>query len=131
MWPVFLLASPSGIKLGIRDFNMVASVALYSAICYARGSFGNGKDYLVKLSAIVGYSGWLPCSKLLEGTKKAADRYTKEAAQKLKEFGFQDLTVKLYNHSGHFPYVGLQQAQIIRKWIADKMEIGSIWVIRN
>lgn len=67
-----LVGKPSGIKLGIGDFNMVASVALYSAICYARGSFGNGKDYPVKLSAIVGYSGWLPCSKLLEGTEKAA-----------------------------------------------------------
>lgn len=49
----------------------------------------------------------------------------------MKEFGFQNLTVKLYNHSGHFLYVGLQQAQTIRKWITDKMEIGTIWVIRN
>ncbi|KAG5582096.1 hypothetical protein H5410_052723, partial [Solanum commersonii] len=129
-----LVGKPSDIKLGIGDFNMAASVALYSAICYARGSFVNGKDYLVKLCAIVGYSGWLPCSKLLEGTEKVVG-----PTRSLPIFlsmpkmmvSFQIGSVKLYNHSGHFPYMGLQQAQTIRKWITDKMEIGSIWVIRN
>lgn len=52
---------------------MGTSVTLYSAICYARESFKNVKDYPVKLSAIVGYSGWLLCSKLPEGIEKAAD----------------------------------------------------------
>lgn len=42
---------------------MGAATALYSATCFAHGKYGNGNPYPAKLSAVVGLSGWLPCSK--------------------------------------------------------------------
>ena len=43
---------------------MGAATALYSATCHAVGKYGNGNPYPTNLSAVVGLSGWLPCSKL-------------------------------------------------------------------
>lgn len=51
------------VKLGVGGFSMGAATALYSATCRVLGQYGNGNPYLVNLSAIVGLSGWLPCSR--------------------------------------------------------------------
>ena len=42
---------------------MGAAVAVYSATCRVLGQYVNGNPYQVTLSAIVGLSGWLPCSR--------------------------------------------------------------------
>lgn len=42
---------------------MGAATALYSATCFVHGKYGNGNPYAAKLSAVIGLSGWLPCSK--------------------------------------------------------------------
>ena len=42
---------------------MGAATALYSATCHVLGQYGNGNLYPVNLSAVVGLSGWLPCSR--------------------------------------------------------------------
>ena len=51
------------VKLGIGGFSMGAATALYSATCHILGKYGNGNLYPVNLSAVVGLSGWLPCSR--------------------------------------------------------------------
>jgi hypothetical protein len=51
------------VKLGVGGFSMGAATALYSAMCLVSGNYGNGNLYPVNLSAIVGLSGWLPCSR--------------------------------------------------------------------
>ncbi|WVZ20899.1 hypothetical protein V8G54_008221 [Vigna mungo] len=45
------------------DSGMGAATALYSASCFTAGKYGNGTAYPANLSAAVGLSGWLPCSK--------------------------------------------------------------------
>lgn len=57
------VASPVTVKLGVGGFSMGAAIALYSATCCAHGKYGNGNAYQVNLSAVVGLSGWLPCSR--------------------------------------------------------------------
>ncbi|WRX31606.1 Phospholipase/carboxylesterase/thioesterase - like 3 [Theobroma cacao] len=57
-----LSTEPANIKLGIGGFSMGAATALYSATCHILGKYGNGNLYPVNLSAVVGLSGWLPCS---------------------------------------------------------------------
>lgn len=42
---------------------MGAAAALYSATCFASGTYNSGNPYPINLSAIVGLSGWLPCSR--------------------------------------------------------------------
>ena len=42
---------------------MGAATALYSATCCAHGKYGNGNTYSLNLSAVIGLSGWLPCSR--------------------------------------------------------------------
>lgn len=44
---------------------MGAATSLYSATCFTHGKYGNGNPYPANLSAVVGLSGWLPCSKLV------------------------------------------------------------------
>lgn len=51
------------VKLGVGGFSMGAATALYSAISYVQGKYENGNTYPANLSAVVGLSGWLPCSK--------------------------------------------------------------------
>lgn len=51
------------VKLGVGGFSMGAATALYSATCHILGQYGNGNLYPVNLSAVVGLSGWLPCSR--------------------------------------------------------------------
>lgn len=42
---------------------MGAATALHSAMCFVSGNYANGNLYQVNLSAIVGLSGWLSCSR--------------------------------------------------------------------
>lgn len=42
---------------------MGAAAALYSATCFASGTYSSGNPYPINLTAIVGLSGWLPCSR--------------------------------------------------------------------
>lgn len=51
------------VKLGVGGFSMGAATALYSASCFTAGKYGNGNAYPANISAAVGLSGWLPCSK--------------------------------------------------------------------
>ncbi|MBA0690259.1 hypothetical protein Golax_006947 [Gossypium laxum] len=56
---------------------MGAATSLYSATCFTHGKYENGNPYPAKLSAVVGLSGWLPCSKTLKnkiGQDEAARR---------------------------------------------------------
>ncbi|XP_075652415.1 uncharacterized protein LOC142622770 isoform X2 [Castanea sativa] len=55
----------NSVKLGVGGFSMDAATALYSAICLVSGNYGKGNLYSVNLSAIVGQSVWLPCSRNL------------------------------------------------------------------
>ncbi|KAM4122799.1 hypothetical protein ACJW30_01G110800 [Castanea mollissima] len=55
----------NSVKLGVGGFSMDAATALYSPICLVSGNYGKGNLYSVNLSAIVGLSGWLPCSRNL------------------------------------------------------------------
>ncbi|KAF8376654.1 hypothetical protein HHK36_031676 [Tetracentron sinense] len=114
------------IKLGIGGFSMGAATALYSATCSAQGKYGNGSPYQVNLSAIVGLSGWLPCSRSLrnkiEGSHEAARhaaslpillchgkgddvvvyKHGEKSAQALSSTGFRNLTFKTYDGLGHY-----------------------------
>ncbi|XP_043701473.1 acyl-protein thioesterase 2-like isoform X3 [Telopea speciosissima] len=121
-----LSTEPADIKLGIGGFSMGAATALYSATCYIQGKYGNGNPYPVNLSAVVGLSGWLPCSRSLsnkiEGSHEAARRasslplllchgrvddvvlykYGEKSAQALNTTGFRNLMFRTYNGLGHY-----------------------------
>ncbi|XP_042510208.1 acyl-protein thioesterase 2-like isoform X1 [Macadamia integrifolia] len=121
-----LSTEPADIKLGIGGFSMGAATALYSATCYIQGKYGNGNPYPVNLSAVVGLSGWLPCSRSLrnkiEGSHEAARRasslplllchgraddvvlykYGEKSAEALATTGFRNLTFRAYNGLGHY-----------------------------
>ena len=62
---VLIVALPITVKLGVGGFSMGAATSLYSATCFTHGKYGNGNLYPANLSAVVGLSGWLPCSKLV------------------------------------------------------------------
>lgn len=51
------------VKLGVGGFSMGAATALYSASCCAVGKYKNGSAYPVNIGAVIGLSGWLPCSR--------------------------------------------------------------------
>ncbi|THF97255.1 hypothetical protein TEA_008083 [Camellia sinensis var. sinensis] len=115
-----------GLKLGVGGFSMGAATALYSATCHVFRQYGNGSPYPVHLSAIVGLSGWLPCSRTLknrlEGSNDAARRaaslpvllchglgdevvaynHGENSAQTLSSAGFRNLTFRSYNGLGHY-----------------------------
>ncbi|KAL5567633.1 hypothetical protein UlMin_024208 [Ulmus minor] len=57
-----LSTKPADVIVGIGGFSMGATIALYSATCYAMGRYGNGNPYPVNLRVVVGLSGWLPGS---------------------------------------------------------------------
>ncbi|KAL5698113.1 lysophospholipase [Ranunculus cassubicifolius] len=100
---------------------MGAATALYSATCAAHGKYGNGNPYPVKIAAVVGLSGWLPCSRTLknriEGSQEAATRaaslplllchgkgddvvlhkHGENSAELMKSTGFQNLIFKSYS----------------------------------
>lgn len=60
-----LSIEPADIKLGIGGFSMGAATSLYFATCFIHGKYENGDLYPANVSAVVGLSGWLPCSKLV------------------------------------------------------------------
>ncbi|CAN1215457.1 Acyl-protein thioesterase 2, partial [Linum perenne] len=76
-----LLASePADIKIAIGGFSMGAATSLYSGTCFTMGKYADGNPYPANLTAVVGLSGWLPCSKTLgkqlAGVDGAANRAT-------------------------------------------------------
>ncbi|KAJ6915110.1 hypothetical protein NC651_017175 [Populus alba x Populus x berolinensis] len=75
-----LSTEPADIKLGVGGFSMGAATALYSATCRILGQYGNGNPYPVNLSAIVGLSGWLPCSRTLRNRIERSDEAARRAA---------------------------------------------------
>ncbi|XP_010249993.1 PREDICTED: acyl-protein thioesterase 2-like [Nelumbo nucifera] len=121
-----LSTEPADIKVGIGGFSMGAATALYSATCCAQGKYGTGNPYTVNLSAVVGLSGWLPCSRSLknklEGSNEAVRRATslplllchgraddvvlykhgEKSAEVLSSSGFRNLTFRTYNALGHY-----------------------------
>lgn len=134
-----LSTEPADIKLGVGGFSMGAATALYSASCCAHGKYGNGNTYPLNLSAVVGLSGWLPCSRSLknkiEGSEEAARRaatlplllchgrgddvvlykHGEKSAKVLKSTGFQNVTFKTYNGLGH--YTIPEEIDEVCKWI--------------
>ncbi|KAJ9702522.1 hypothetical protein PVL29_004318 [Vitis rotundifolia] len=75
-----LSTEPANIKLGVGGFSMGAAVAVYSATCRVLGQYGNGNPYQVTLSAIVGLSGWLPCSRTLMNQMERSHEAARRAA---------------------------------------------------
>ncbi|GAU47012.1 hypothetical protein TSUD_403220 [Trifolium subterraneum] len=74
-----LSTEPADIKLGVGGFSMGAATALYSASCFTAGKYGNGNAYPANISAAVGLSGWLPCSKTLSNKLQGVDDATRRA----------------------------------------------------
>ncbi|KAL1814451.1 hypothetical protein ACET3Z_017025 [Daucus carota] len=121
-----LSTEPSDINLGIGGFSMGAAAALYSASCYAQGRYANGNPYPINLRAIVGLSGWLPCSRSLrskmqcsnEASRRAASlpillchgncdevvpfNYGETSSHVLSSAGFRYMTFKTYEGLGHY-----------------------------
>ncbi|XP_072993987.1 uncharacterized protein [Typha latifolia] len=134
-----LSAEPPDVKLGIGGFSMGAATALYSAACYAQGKFGNGSAYPIRLSAIVGLSGWLPCSRFLKskiensqgGARRAAAlplllchgraddvvlyKHGERSAEILRSTGFSNLTFKTFNGLAH--YTVPEEMDNVCKWL--------------
>ncbi|KAF8393255.1 hypothetical protein HHK36_021496 [Tetracentron sinense] len=123
---LFFFFSFTTVKLGVGGFSMGAAISLYSATCCAQRKYGNDNLYPVNLSAVVGLSGWLPCSRSLrnkiEGSHEAARcaaslpillchgkgddvvqyKHGERSAQVLSSTGFQNLTFRTYNGLGHY-----------------------------
>lgn len=140
-----LSTEPADIKLGIGGFSMGAATALYSATCRILGQYGNGNPYSVNLSAVVGLSGWLPCSRTLksrmEGSREAARRaaslpillchgsgddvvaykHGERSAQMLNSVGFRDLTFRCYNGVGHYSIP--EEMDEVRNWLIARLEL--------
>ncbi|URE07042.1 acyl-protein thioesterase [Musa troglodytarum] len=75
-----LSSEPPDVKLGIGGFSMGAAAALYSATCFTHGKYGNGSVYPINLSAVVGLSGWLPCSRSLRTKVDSSQDAARRAA---------------------------------------------------
>ncbi|KDP33625.1 hypothetical protein JCGZ_07196 [Jatropha curcas] len=138
-----LSTEPADIKLGVGGFSMGAAIALYSATCRILGQYGNGNLYPLNLSAVVGLSGWLPCSRSLrsrmegsnEATRRAASlpillchglvddvvayRLGEKSAQTLSGAGFRNLTFRTYNGLGH--YTIPEETDEICNWLTTKL----------
>ncbi|KAJ6846874.1 acyl-protein thioesterase 2-like [Iris pallida] len=138
-----LSTEPANIKLGVGGFSMGAATALYSASCCTIGRFGNGNPYPVNISAAVGLSGWLPCSRILkskvESSQDAARRaaslplllchgraddvvlykHGEKSAEVLRASGFRNLTFKTYNGIGH--YTVPEEMDDVKKWFTARL----------
>ncbi|XP_052210870.1 uncharacterized protein LOC127813770 isoform X1 [Diospyros lotus] len=114
------------VKLGVGGFSMGAATALYSATCHVFRCYGNGNPYPINLSAVVGLSGWLPCSRTLRnrlGGSHDAVRHAaalpillchglddevvsydhgEKSARALSSAGFQNLTFRTYSRLAHY-----------------------------
>ncbi|XP_052210872.1 uncharacterized protein LOC127813770 isoform X2 [Diospyros lotus] len=121
-----LSTEPPDIKLGVGGFSMGAATALYSATCHVFRCYGNGNPYPINLSAVVGLSGWLPCSRTLRnrlGGSHDAVRHAaalpillchglddevvsydhgEKSARALSSAGFQNLTFRTYSRLAHY-----------------------------
>ncbi|GKV00741.1 hypothetical protein SLEP1_g13381 [Rubroshorea leprosula] len=138
-----LSTEPADIKLGVGGFSMGAATSLYSASCFAHGNYGNGNPYPANLSAVVGLSGWLPCSKTLknkiEGNDVAARRaaslpmllchgkgddvvvhkFGEKSLEVLSSNGFEDVTFKSYSGLGH--YTIPEEMDEVCAWLTTKL----------
>ncbi|KAJ8643102.1 hypothetical protein MRB53_004850 [Persea americana] len=138
-----LSTEPADIKLGVGGFSMGAAAALYSATCFASGTYNSGNPYPINLSAIVGLSGWLPCSRSLkskiEGSQEAAGRAASlplllchgkgddvvnyrnglNSAEVLSSTGFRDLAFRTYNGLGH--YTVPEEMDDVCRWLTSKL----------
>ncbi|KAK4757010.1 hypothetical protein SAY87_007137 [Trapa incisa] len=138
-----LSTEPADIKLGVGGFSMGAATALYSAISYVQGKYENGNPYPANLSAVVGLSGWLPCSKVLpkrmEGAVEAARRaeslpillchgkvddvvlhkFGEKSSSALNTVGFHDVTFKSYERLGHFTVP--EEMDVVCSWLSSKL----------
>ncbi|XP_020685691.1 acyl-protein thioesterase 2 isoform X2 [Dendrobium catenatum] len=143
-----LSTEPTNIKLGVGGFSMGAATALYSATCSAHGRYGNGNPYAVILSAVVGLSGWLPCSKSLknklEGLEEAVRRaaslpiflchgkgddvvlykHGERSAEALRSNGFQNLTFKSYDRLAH--YTIPEEMNDVCDWLKASLELEGV-----
>ncbi|XWS26953.1 hypothetical protein CRYUN_Cryun26dG0074600 [Craigia yunnanensis] len=141
-----LSTEPADIKLGVGGFSMGAATSLYSATCFTHGKYGNGNPYPANLSAVVGLSGWLPCSKTLknkiEGQDEAARRaaslpillchgkgddvvsykFGEKSSRALSSNGFQDMTFKSYNGLGH--YTIPEEMEEVCAWLTSKLGVA-------
>lgn len=140
-----LSTEPFDIRLGIGGFSMGAATAMYSATCFAAGKYSNGSAYPANLSAIVGLSGWLPCSKTLskkiggdEAARRAASlpmllchgkgddvvsyKFGEKSSRVLVSTGFQDVTFKAYNGLGH--YTNPEEMNEVCAWLTSKLGLG-------
>ncbi|KGN65303.1 acyl-protein thioesterase 2 [Cucumis sativus] len=138
-----LSTEPADIKLGVGGFSMGAATALYSATCHAVGKYGNGNPYPANLSAVVGLSGWLPCSKTLKtnmeqknaGNSGAGSlpillchgkvddvvlyKFGEKSSEALRSSGFKDVTFKSYNSLGH--YTVPEEMDEVCAWLTSKL----------
>ncbi|KAK2999839.1 hypothetical protein RJ639_023775, partial [Escallonia herrerae] len=136
---------PADIKIGVGGFSMGASTALYSATCCVLGKYGNGNPYPINLSAIVGLSGWLPCSRTLrnrvEGSQEAVRRaaylpillchglgddvvaykHGEKSAQTFTSAGFRNLTFRTYNGLGH--YTIPEETDEVCNWLSARLAL--------
>ncbi|KAG7029518.1 Acyl-protein thioesterase 2 [Cucurbita argyrosperma subsp. argyrosperma] len=134
-----LSTEPADIKLGIGGFSMGAATAIYSASRRILGQYGNGNLYPINLSAVVGLSGWLPCSRSLrnqvsvshEAARRAASlpillchgsgddvvayKHGEKSAHTLSSSGFSNLTFKSYNGLGH--YTIPEEMDVVCNWL--------------
>ncbi|GAB2216036.1 hypothetical protein Droror1_Dr00023803 [Drosera rotundifolia] len=139
-----LSTEPADIKLGVGGFSMGAATSLYSSTCFISGKYGNGDPYSVNLSAVVGFSGWLPAAKSFsdrvasnEATSRAASlpvflahgtaddvvqfKFGEKSGQKLSSSGFNDVTFKSYRGLGH--YTNPQQINDFCNWLTSKLNL--------
>lgn len=141
-----LSAEPPHVKLGIGGFNMGASTALYSAICQVVGRYANGNPYPINLNAVVGLSGWLPCSSTLRGWMEEASPDAQQHAtslpillchgladdvvahelgersvETLTSLGFQNVTFRSYDGLGH--YTLPEETEEVCKWLTTTLEL--------
>ncbi|XP_052184929.1 uncharacterized protein LOC127796683 [Diospyros lotus] len=140
-----LSTEPHDIKLGVGGFSMGAATALYSATCHAFGKYGTGSSYPVNLSAVVGLSGWLPCSRTLksrlESSREAVRRaallpiflchgldddfveyhHGERSAQTLSSAGFRNLTFRSYNGLAH--HITAEETDEVCRWLTAMLEL--------
>lgn len=138
-----LSTEPADIKLGVGGFSMGAATSLYSATCFAHGKYGNGNPYPANLSAVVGLSGWLPCSKTLknkvggdnEARRRAASlpillchgkvddvvqyKFGEKSSQSLTSNAFQDVRFKAYSGLGHYTFP--EEMDEVCAWLTAKL----------
>lgn len=138
-----LSTEPADIKLGVGGFSMGAATAFYSASCFIAGKYANGNPYPANLSAAVGLSGWLPCSKTLsnklqgieEATRRAQSfpillchgkgddvvpyKFGERSSKCLSSAGFQDVTFKAYSGLGH--YTIPEEMEEVCAWLRSKL----------